>query len=197
MSGVGSILRGPYSVCWNSFIIAYTFLKFCIQIENVILKHICSCQFFDLTHIILLLLLFCVFFEFLKNYRSRSILTVEQCGFRHCNQQALLYNSPGVDFWISISLLSFSKISKIWKILQNFAKKNSVEKISIRNLIIYSRRVVEQSLLIPMPQTALLYRKNSSRSIILNSVILLMYNFSGEAIKLLPMHLTQFWGTSS
>ena len=69
-----------------------------------------------------------------------------------------------------------------------FCKKTSVEKNSIRNLIIYFRRVVEQSLLIPMPQTALLYRINSSRSLILNSVILLMYNCSGEAIKLLPMH---------
>ena len=54
-----------------------------------------------------------------------EILTVEQCGFRHWNQQALLYHSPRVDFWISISLLSFfSKNRKFW----NFRKENLCKK---------------------------------------------------------------------
>ena len=90
-------LRGPYSEFIIFFIIAYTLLKFCIQIENVILRHFCSRQFYDLTHIHFV---FKYIFWFFKNYRSRSILTVEQCGFRNRNQQALLYNSPKVDFWI-------------------------------------------------------------------------------------------------
>ena len=37
------IINIPYSEFVNFFIIiAYMFLKFCIQIENVILRHICS-----------------------------------------------------------------------------------------------------------------------------------------------------------
>ena len=36
------VLMGPYSEFFLFFIIAYTFLKFCIQIENVILRHIFS-----------------------------------------------------------------------------------------------------------------------------------------------------------
>ena len=51
------------------------------------------------------------------------------------------------------------------KILQNFRNFRKTEKRN-RNSKIYFRRLVEQSLLIAMPKTALLYRQNLPRSLI-------------------------------
>lgn len=79
----------------------------------------------------------------------------------------------------------FRKIEKMQKKNENFAKKNAVKKFTLRNSKNFSGRVVEQSLLIPMPKTELLHRQNWPRSVILNGV---RYNFSWKTIKLLPMH---------